>query len=468
MGKSIQQCVVFLFCLTWSFSSAWSQPAPKQKAVQGVPADFARLRSAIVLSVGDYIHKSSELGRGRHPVFMSQLPPSTIQEHRALVHLLENSGVHVLEVQELLEEALQEARRQGKLEAWLSRTFPATAGELVAQKSHLSAADILHLKDESFYHKGKDGGIDPLFPGLSSMYWARDFAASTPRGVVIGHSRYQNRAIENDLARFMFEFAPRLKNFPIVFDAAREGVFLDGGDLIVLDEKTVLLGVDNRTSREAAPRLARRLDMDVIAVAMPPFKDRTGLNSQLLHLDSIFNILAPGKAVSVPFFLERHYAHSNPLAPLLLGITRQLRAMSEAIPAYTFGDFEPNLEAVKIMPSIGWVTRYEAGTGQPHFLNLKLVDFIRERGFQVVYVGGRRGDMPLEKWALERAMYELRWQGANVFQLGPGKIIAYEHNSHTNQALRRAGLQVLTFPGELLAMRNGGPHCLVMPLLREK
>ena len=99
---------------------------------------------------------------------------------------------------------------------------------------------------------------------------------------------------------------------------------------------------------------------------------------------------------------------------------------------------------------------------------MKLVDYARSQNWTVVYVGGDRQGMGEEKWALERAMYELRWQGTNVAQLGPGRVIAYAHNVHTNEALRRAGVQVQTFPGEILAIRNGGPHCLILPLVRQK
>lgn len=83
-----------------------------------------------------------------------------------------------------------------------------------------------------------------------------------PAGVVIGNSRRFTRSLENPLARFLFEYADSLQRFPVVFDAGDAGVDLDGGDLIVLDEDTLLLGVDNRTSRDAAPALAEALDME--------------------------------------------------------------------------------------------------------------------------------------------------------------------------------------------------------------
>ncbi|HEX7174557.1 MAG TPA: arginine deiminase family protein, partial [Pyrinomonadaceae bacterium] len=120
----------------------------------------------------------------------------------------------------------------------------------------------------------------------------------------------------------------------------------------------------------------------------------------------------------------------------------------------------------RLMPQVGWVMRHAAGTGAATPLGLKLVDYFRERGYEVTYVGGEQGAMATEKYAVERAMYELRWQGANVVALAPGRVVAFEHNVHTNEALRRAGVDVVTFPGELLSIRNGGPHCLVMPLVR--
>jgi len=120
------------------------------------------------------------------------------------------------------------------------------------------------------------------------------------------------------------------------------------------------------------------------------------------------------------------------------------------------------------MPGVGWLTKYDAGTGNETPLGMKLVDYARSQNWTVVFTGGDRQGMAEDKWVIERAMYELRWQGSNVVQLAPGHVIAYAQNVHTNEALRRAGIKVQTFPGEILALRNGGPHCLTLPLIRRK
>lgn len=446
----------------------WNESSASMAGKGGVSSDIAPLRATILLSLGEQIFKTSEFGpagANRHPIF-GGLPRGVIREHQALRDLLRAQNVQVHDVRDLLDIAIRNARRQGALAAWLRETFPATAHQIAQQIDAIDADSILNLRDDHFYAKGAGGVADPLFPGLPSMYWSRDFAISTPKGIVIGNGQYYRRALENAVARLIFRHADPVKDFPIVFDAAREGVFLDGGDLIVLDDRTLLLGTGNRSSRDAAAKLAQRLDMDVLAVAMPPVEKQSGLNRQLLHLDSIFNLLDKNRALAVPFFLEKEYSESNPVKPLLLGLAAQTDEIRRKQPEREMTKPDDLRLTVEVMPQVGWVTKYQAGSGTATPLNLKLVDYFRQLGYQVIYVGGERGALPLEKYLVERAMYELRWQGANVVQLRPGRVIAYEHNVHTNEALRRAGVEVLTFPGDLLSLNNGGPHCLLMPLIR--
>lgn len=443
-----------------------STTAPRYTA-PFVTSDTATLRVVLVFPLGEYIYKSSAMGQGM-PLFSMGQPPGVIAEYRALLDLLGVAGVEVLDVREQLQEAIDAARRDGELEDAMREIFPGSADAIVQRLDEIDADSMLFLRDDHVYMDQDDGSVAPLFPGFASMYWARDWAATTPKGVVIGNSRRFTRSLENRLAKFLFAYAERLRDFPVVFDAGAEGVNLDGGDLIVLDEHTILLGVGNRSSREAAPLLAQRLDMDVIGVALPPWEEPSGLSRQLLHLDSTFNLVDYGTVVSTPYFHEKRYAQSNPVARLLRGLARQAEAWNEVNQADELS--EANVEyidkTVAQMPQIGRLTRYAAGTGEARELDDELVDLLRGRGYQVVYVGGPRDDLHETKWATERAMYELRYQGANVVQLGPGRVIAFAHNVATNRALRDAGIEVFTFPGELIAMRGGGPHCLLMPLVR--
>jgi len=455
-GQAVTWLVVLLLTIAAS---------PTKDEQTGVVSDTATLQSTIVMKIGSNIFRSMEVGSGSHPFFRSILPRGAVEEHRRFLRILQQQGVEVLDVAGLLDSAIREARRQGALTEWIRTTFPATADRILERIDEVDADSVLNRRKEHFYVREPDGGIQPLFPGISSMYWSRDFAVSTPRGIIIGNGRHYNRKIENSIARLIFRFAPEVKRFPIVFDAARENVLLDGGDTIVLDEKTLLLGVGNRSSREAAALLARKLNMDVLAVNMPP-GPQSGVHRLLLHLDTICNLVDRKTVLAVPYFLEKEWVDRNPLKPILTGLAAQVRKMQETDEKTNFGDPEALEKTITQAREIGWVTRYQAGTGEPVKLGEKLVDYFRRSGYRIVYVGGiRPGEGDIEPF-LEKALYELRWQGANVVQLGPGKVIAFEHNVLTNQALRDAGIEVITFPGGLLSIRGGGPHCLLMPLVR--
>jgi arginine deiminase len=377
--------------------------------------------------------------------------------------------VQILQVRDLLQDAVENARAKGELEPWVRETYPDQYERILPHMIEVNADTILQCSDSLFYRRNEKGELDPLFLPISSMYWSRDFAISTPKGIVIGNGQNFGRTLENAIARLMFRHAKALRDFPIVFDAAREGVILDGGDVIVKDEKTLFVGVGQRSDRGAAPLLAKKLGMDVIAVSMPPRDKPNGMSRQLLHLDSIFNFVDKEKVVAVPYFLEKAFVDTNPMLKILSGFAGQTDAIKSRVASDTgAGDSKQVRLTMQVMPDVGWLTAYEAGTGKETQLGMKLVDYARAQGWKVIFAGGDRGGLPEDKWVIERAMYELRWQGVNVAQLGPGRVIAYSHNVHTNEALRRAGVKVETFPGELLSIRNGGPHCLILPLVRRK
>jgi arginine deiminase len=67
----------------------------------------------------------------------------------------------------------------------------------------------------------------------------------------------------------------------------------------------------------------------------------------------------------------------------------------------------------------------------------------------------------------DSASREQWFDGANVFAIGPRRVISYNRNIHTNRKLREMGVEVLRIPSSELSRGLGGPRCMTMALDRQ-
>ena len=202
--------------------------------------------------------------------------------------------------------------------------------------------------------------------------------------------------------------------------------------------------------------------MDVIGVQLPGSKFvRKGevaggwdsLRSFFLHLDTVFSLVDTRRALTVPYFLEEKYA-----TPEIL------KEIAKRCPDL----IEPGERTWEDLREIGRVRRYAAKTGEVdrRVEGMKLVDYLRTRDFEFLYVGGPPPDSFDVEYLRTRAIPEAVAQGTNVLALKPRSVVAFEGNPFTIAALKGAGIDVKTFPCSDLVRWHGGPHCLSMPLER--
>ncbi len=423
--------------------------------------DVGRLRRVIVMTPGEEMRRMTLLASGDHPALPDDaMQPDAIPQHKKFLLLLQQQGVEVLTFDKLLDSAIRAARAKGVLPEWLQKHFPRSP-ELWKQSDEIMASDLLG-RGRYFYHYDGQGRFAPLVWPQKWLYYTRDSSVMTPRGLVVTRFANYDRAMDATLMEFVFRYAPELASYPIAFNAEAEEAFVQGGDLMVLDEHTLLLGTGNLSEPQAAERLAQKLNLEVLGVSLPRLAARksgysgfTGVHLQFLHLDTFFTLVDKNKALTVPYVLEARYAETDPILGLLDRVEEDSRAMQGADPARHKNSDSRIAAAQQAIREIGWVTRYEAGTGRATALQEKLVDVLRKRNYTIIPVGGEKGSLSTEEYLLERVLFELNFQAGNVVALRPGVVVAYAENVHTIAALRMAGVEVLPFEGSYLAMWHG-------------
>jgi arginine deiminase len=242
-------------------------------------------------------------------------------------------------------------------------------------------------------------------PPLPNTMFVRDTSAWLGDTLVLGALANPVRRGESDLLELAYAGHPAFADG----SHGRRGLRapgIEGGDLFCLSDRAVLVGIGLRTEVAAVELLAERLfalGFERILVV------EIAPERASIHLDCLMSL------VDVDALL----------------IARRLRDAS----------------VVEMLPPGGRVgSRFHFGVPEALAAALGL-DALR-----VIEVADKR-----EQWTL----------AANVLAVDPGRVVAYEHNQRTNEALAAAGIEVLSVPGGELGRGHGGPRCLTCPLARD-
>ena len=367
--------------------------------------------------------------------------PDAQKEHDAFANVLIENGVEVVYLEDLMAEVIASS---DSIRAKFIKQFMDEAGINTMKYKQLVGKYLNNITDpkelvlktmegiqvSDIYDEKKDYEktlVDLvqtpdkfIAEPMPNLYFTRDNFASVGDGIDLHRMYSVTRNRETIYAEYIFKYHKDYANVTRYYN--REYAWhTEGGDLLNINEKTVAIGISQRTMPEAIDQLAKNYFRDpdckietILAFNIPSSR-------AFMHLDTVFTQIDK-------YTFTYH--------PGIMG-TLQVFEITEGFDPTTFEDLvvkEINAPLDKILE---------------RYLNhpVKLIPC----------AGGDKVGAEREQWN----------DGSNTLCIEPGVVVVYDRNNETNRVLREEGIKVIEIHGAELSRGRGGPRCMSMPLVRE-
>ncbi|CAM3677938.1 arginine deiminase [Parendozoicomonas haliclonae] len=356
------------------------------------------------------------------------------EEHLAFQQVLRKEGVEVLLLKDLLTETLANpAAKAWVLDRQINeyRYGPALAKEVRLFLENMDDTELasyllggLTVNELQSTSGSPTLGMlqqtDFILDPIPNHLFTRDTSCWVYGGVSVNPMAKAARKRETVHLRAIYKFHPLFQQSPFHTyygdtDRNYDQATLEGGDVLVLGRGTVLIGMSERTTPQGVENLTRALfkagqASKVIALQLPKARS-------CMHLDTVFTQMDVDCFTYYPDIMK-----GNNCWEMTPGDNGEIafqqindgfiKAISRAL----------DLDTLRMVPTGGDV-------------------FEAER----------------EQWN----------DANNVLAIRPGTVVTYERNVYTIENMQKAGIEVLTIPGEDLGRGRGGARCMSCPLERD-
>lgn len=258
-----------------------------------------------------------------------------------------------------------------------------------------------------------------LLDPIPNLYFTRDPFACIGNGVSLNRMFSRTRRRETIFGEYVLEYHPDFAGCTPLYYERKLPYSVEGGDILNLNNRTLAIGISQRTTAEAIELLARNIFADekteietILALDIPAIR-------AYMHLDTVFTQVDYDKFT---------------IHPGILGTLRIFEIKR--------GDRTGELRV-----------REKKETLEEILAKCLELDRVT-----LIHCGGK------DRIASEREQWN---DGSNTLCIEPGKVVVYDRNYVTNQILRENGIRVLEMASSELSRGRGGPRCMSMPFVRE-
>ncbi len=279
-------------------------------------------------------------------------------------------------------------------------------------------------RDELPVYKGK--GLqemissDDIFVTLPmpNLYFTRDAFALIGNGICMNSMWSNVRQRETLFGDLVFKYHPEFsKNKPDFWYEKDKKFSLEGGDIVILSDKVLAVGISQRTEPRAIEIFARNILSSnqgfekILCFVLPRRR-------ACMHLDTVFTMIDKDLFTVYP-------------------------GMEQNLEIYELSYKNNEIQTVQLENNLKKVLEDK--------LKVDEITMIRQ---------GERGilDADREQWS----------DGYNTLAIAPREVIVYERNIIINELLDKHGVKLHTIKAGELSRGRGGPRCMSMPINRDK